>query len=127
MVCVGVVCLKGDQVLLIERGRPPRQSQWSIPGGKVELGESLKAAALRELAEETGVLAEIIDLIDVYEIIEDEFHYVLVDYSAKWLAHEPKANDDATKACFMTYQEALTHLSYDDLKDVVTKAYIKRA
>ena len=62
---VGVVCLKGDEVLLIRRGTPPRQGEWSLPGGRIEPGERLAVAALRELREETGVAAELIGLIDV--------------------------------------------------------------
>ena len=52
---VGVVCLRGDEVLLIRRGTPPRQGQWSLPGGRIEPGEAVRNAALRELREETGV------------------------------------------------------------------------
>ena len=58
---VGVVCLRGDDVLLIRRGRPPRQSEWSLPGGRIEPGERAVDAALRELLEETGVTAEIVE------------------------------------------------------------------
>ena len=61
---VGVVCLKGDEVLLIRRGTPPRQGEWSLPGGRIEPGERLADAALRELREETDVEAELIGLIE---------------------------------------------------------------
>src|SRR4051794_30531839 len=57
---VGVVCLRGDEVLLIRRGKPPLQGAWSLPGGRIELGERAADAALRELSEETGVQAELI-------------------------------------------------------------------
>ena len=119
---VGVVCWRGDEVLLIRRGRAPRQGEWSIPGGKVERGESLHAAAVRELYEETGVTANIGKLIEVYEIIDAEFHYVLIDYAAIWEAGEPVAADDADEARFMPLDEALASVSREDLRDVLVKS-----
>ena len=120
--CVGVVCWRGDEVLLIKRGRAPRQGEWSIPGGKVELGESLEAAALRELLEETGVTAEMAGLVDVYEILEPEYHYVLIDYAAHWVAGEPRAGDDADDACFVPIDDALVQVTRDDIIDVLRKS-----
>ena len=119
---VGVVCWRGDEVLLIRRGRAPRQGEWSIPGGKVERGESLHAAAVRELYEETGVTANIGKLIEVYEIIDAEFHYVLIDYAAIWEAGEPVAADDVDEARFMPLDEALASVSREDLRDVLVKS-----
>lgn len=120
--CVGVVCRRGDEVLLIRRGRPPRQGEWSIPGGKVEWGEPLAVAALRELREETGVEAELGGLIEVYEIIEPGFHYVLIDYAARWISGEPVAADDADEACFVPYETALEAVARDDLRDVLIRS-----
>jgi 8-oxo-dGTP diphosphatase len=121
--CVGVVCRRGDEVLLIRRGRPPRMGEWSIPGGKVEWGEPLAVAALRELREETGVDAELADLIAVYEIIEPGFHYVLIDYAARWISGEPVAADDADEACFMPFAAALDAVVRDDLRDVLIRSW----
>ncbi|MBP2158810.1 MULTISPECIES: NUDIX hydrolase [Asticcacaulis] len=120
--CVGVVCWRGDEVLLIKRGRAPRQGEWSIPGGKVELGEALADAALRELLEETGVTAEMAGLVEVYEILEAEFHYVLIDYAAHWVAGEPRAGDDADEARFVPINDALLTVSRDDIIDVLQKS-----
>ncbi len=98
---VGVVCLRGAEVLLIRRGRPPLQGAWSLPGGKVEWGERLEAAALRELKEETGVEAELLGLVDVVDgVFGADTHYVLIDYAARWRSGEPRAGDDAAAAAF---------------------------
>jgi 8-oxo-dGTP diphosphatase len=119
---VGVVCRRGDAVLLIRRGRAPRQGEWSIPGGKVARGERLQDAAMRELMEETGVRARIGDLLAVYEIIEPDFHYILIDYDADWISGEPRAGDDADEARFMPYDEALSVVLHDDLRDVLVRS-----
>ena len=119
---VGVVCWRGDEVLLIRRGREPRKGDWSIPGGRIKAGEPLHAAALRELREETGVEARLGHVVDVYEIIEAGFHYVLIDYAALWLSGAPCAGDDATEARFMPFRDAMRALSHKDLRDVVMRS-----
>lgn len=107
---VGIVCFRGDDVLLIRRGQPPLEDAWSLPGGRIEWGERAADAALRELKEETGCSAAIVGLIDVVDAVlsrrggEDApwGHYVLVDYAARWTAGEPKAGDDARDARFFS-------------------------
>lgn len=104
---VGVVCLRGDQVLLVRRGNPPLAGSWSLPGGRIEWGERAAEAALRELREETGVDAILLGLLDVVDgFFRDEGagqvdrHYLLVDYAARWVSGEPVAGDDAAAAAF---------------------------
>jgi 8-oxo-dGTP diphosphatase len=99
---VGVVCLRGEEVLLIRRGRPPLQGSWSLPGGRIEWGERAADAALRELFEETGVRAELAGLVDVVDGMFEggARHYVLIDYTARWTEGEPVAGDDASAAAF---------------------------
>lgn len=108
---VGLVCLRRDDVLLIRRGKPPLEGQWSLPGGRIEWGERARDAALRELREETGCAAEIVGLIDVVDALlrhpgESNFaphaHYVLIDYAARWIGGEPRAGDDAADARFFS-------------------------
>lgn len=109
---VGIVCLRGEEVLLIRRGTPPKRGEWSIPGGRVEPGETVKQAALRELMEETAVEAELGGLIDVVDAVFHNRagdlitrHYVLIDYVAVWRSGEPKAGDDAAEARFFHQSE----------------------
>lgn len=109
---VGVVVWRGDSVLLIQRGRSPSKGQWSIPGGMQETGESLRAAGIREVREETGIEIEIDGLVDVIDaIIRDEnapngavrTHYTLVDFHGHWVAGEPVAGDDAAAVKWALY------------------------
>jgi 8-oxo-dGTP diphosphatase len=110
----GIVCFRGDDVLLVRRGKPPLEDSWSLPGGRIEWGERAVDAALRELMEETGCAAEIIGLVDVVDAILTKRasageppwgHYVLIDYAAHWTTGEPRAGDDARDARFFSRAE----------------------
>ena len=127
---VGVVCLRGDQVLLIKRGTPPRLGQWSLPGGRLERGETTVVAALRELAEETGVQAELLGLVDVVDGLftsretgATTRHYVMIDYAARWISGEPVAGDDAAEARFVSLDEALAMVEWDVTRAVIRETF----
>lgn len=134
---VGVICLRGDEVLLIKRGTPPRLGQWSLPGGRLEWGETTAAGALRELKEETGVEAELLGLIDVVDGVfparpsldgnggEIIRHYVLIDYAARWTAGEPVAGDDAAEARFVSRREAMALVEWDATRQVIEQTYAR--
>ncbi|MEO1408076.1 MAG: NUDIX hydrolase, partial [Pseudomonadota bacterium] len=105
---VGVVCFRGEDVLLIRRGQPPMSGAWSLPGGRIEFGERTEDAALRELKEETGIDAELCGLVDVVDGIftsrrsgDVTRHYLLCDYAARWSSGELVAGDDAADAVFV--------------------------
>lgn len=121
---VGVVCIRGDEVLLIRRGKPPRMGEWSLPGGRIEPGERAIDAALRELREETGVEARMLGLIDVVDGIfpEADRHYVLIDYVAEWTSGEPVAADDAAEAVFMPADAAMTAVAWSETGRVIARA-----
>jgi 8-oxo-dGTP diphosphatase len=123
--CAGVVCLRGDEVLLIRRGKPPRMGEWSIPGGGQEFGETIAAAALRELAEETGVSAEILGLIEVLDDIGDQRHNLLVDFAARWLSGEPVAGDDAVEARFAPLDEALRMVQWAETRRIIAAGHAR--
>ncbi len=115
-----------DRVLLIERGRPPGVGQWSVPGGRVELGESLAAAVAREVAEETGLVVEVGPLVEVVErIIEGDggtYHYVILDYLADLRGGSLAPGDDVRAARFVDDHE-LDHLPLTDgLRPVLARA-----
>ena len=99
-----VVWSESGEILLIRRSNPPRLGEWSLPGGKVEFGETLRTALVREVREETGLEVEIVDLIDTAEIIFDAeagaavAHYVLVDFSARAVSGKLAAGSDAADA-----------------------------
>jgi ADP-ribose pyrophosphatase YjhB (NUDIX family) len=99
---VGIVVFRGDDVLLVERAKPPIRNRWSIPGGAQEIGETVHEAALRELKEETNLEADLIGLIDVVDSItldpnsRVQFHYTLVDFAAEWRSGEAVADDDVS-------------------------------
>ena len=104
LVGVGIICFRGDDVLMIKRGKPPRAGAWSLPGGRQKLGETVRDCALRELVQETGVEAEVGPLVDVVDSMtrdEDgglQFHYTLVDFRADWISGDPRAGGDAADA-----------------------------
>jgi 8-oxo-dGTP diphosphatase len=125
---VGVVCLRGEEVLLIRRGTPPRQGEWSLPGGRIEPGERTVDAALRELREETGVEAEITGLIDVVDGVFPEAgrHYVLIDYAARWLSGEPVAGDDAMEARFVPLDGIEGLVSWAETRRIIRMAAAAR-
>ena len=117
VVAVGVVCLRDNNVVLVRRAKPPRQGAWSLPGGHLEWGERAGEAALRELREETGIVADLLGLIDVVDIIYPAHHYVVLDYAARWRTGEPVAADDALDAVFApTGDLARYDLSADTLR-----------
>ncbi len=98
-VAVGAIARQDDELLLIRRGHGPAAGEWSIPGGRVEHGEPLAAAVLRELAEETGLEAICGPLVGWVERISAEYHYVILDFEVTIMdRREPVAGDDAAEA-----------------------------
>ncbi len=109
IVGIGVVVLKPDAVLLIQRGKPPNLGAWSLPGGAQELGETCETAARRELVEETGLevgdlmLAACFDSIRHDDCGRIHYHYTIIDYAARWRHGDPRPGGDATLARFVAF------------------------
>jgi 8-oxo-dGTP diphosphatase len=112
LVGVGAVIIENGRVLLVKRGHPPLAGEWSIPGGLVELGETLREAAVREAREETCLTVEPTELLGVYDrVLGDDagrilYHYVLVDFLCRIVGGTAQAADDAEEARWFTAEEA---------------------
>jgi 8-oxo-dGTP diphosphatase len=118
VVGVGGVIIERGRALLIRRGSEPLRGHWSIPGGTLELGESLEAGVSRELLEETGLETRVLELIEVFDrifasdgkiAIEKEphprYHYVIVDYLCERISGEAHAGSDVTDVAFASEDE----------------------
>lgn len=118
MVGVGGVVIEKGRALLIKRGSEPLLGQWSIPGGTLELGESLQEGVARELLEETGLEVQVLDMIEVFDRIFTEpgdggegnrrrpkYHYVIVDYLCERHGGEARAGSDVTDLVYAAEDE----------------------
>lgn len=126
---VGVICFKGEDVLLIRRGTKPMMGEWSLPGGRIEFGETAEAAALRELMEETGLTARLLGLAEVVDAIftsrrsgDVTRHYLLIDYAAEWVSGEAVAGDDAGHAEWISPDRLAGLRLWDETLRVIDKA-----
>ena len=125
VVGIGGVVIENGHALLIRRGTEPLLGQWSIPGGTLELGESLQAGVARELREETGLEVRVLDLIEVFDRIypgnvpssRPRFHYVIVDYLCERISGEPRAGSDVTDAVYVKEED----LARYDLTETATR------
>jgi mutator protein MutT len=106
VVAVGAIVVDHDRLLLVRRGRGPAQGYWSVPGGRVELGETLAEAVTRELREETGLDGVCGPLLGWAERIGDDEHHVILDFEVTLLADDdPAAGDDAAEAAWVDLHE----------------------
>ena len=105
-ICVGAIAVDDDRLLMIRRGRGPAAGEWSVPGGRVEAGETLAEAVVRELSEETGLEAICDEFVGWVERIGDAYHFVILDFRVTVLdAADPVAGDDAAEAAWVPLHE----------------------
>ncbi|MSP00410.1 MAG: NUDIX domain-containing protein [Acetobacteraceae bacterium] len=100
---IGIVVIKGSDVLLCRRGKPPNVGSWTLPGGAQDLGETCEAAARRELMEETGLSVGALHFCAHVDTIRRDdagrirFHYTILDFAARWDSGEPAASTDVSE------------------------------
>lgn len=129
---VGVVVWHQDRVLLVQRARPPRQGQWSLPGGGVQLGETLADAARRELREEVGLEVDLGEIVATLDLIDRDpeqrvrYHFVLVDYLAETRSADLQPGDDAADARWFTFDQLAELGLWEETVRVIERARDRR-
>ena len=131
VVGVGGVVVRDGRVLLIRRGKPPLLRQWTIPGGTVELGETLQQAVVREMREETALSVQPLDVLTVFDRIEREgdevrYHFVIVDFLCRASAGEARAGSDALEVAWVRPEDIPAYALREEALEVVQEA-LRRA
>jgi 8-oxo-dGTP diphosphatase len=129
IVGAGAVVLDGESVLLVRRGGEPLAGQWSLPGGRLELGETVQQAIVREVREETSLDVEPLRLLGVYDLIDRDttgairYHYVLVDWICTVSGGELRAGDDAAEVCWARRGDLAQYALAAFTLDAIEKAF----
>jgi 8-oxo-dGTP diphosphatase len=122
---VSAAIFRDDKILLVRRARSPARGYYSLPGGRVEFGETLHAALHREVEEETALMIEIVGLAGWREVVPGTGgggHYLIMSFAARWIAHEPVLNDELDDFRWLR-PEALSDLKVTGgLQEVVASA-----
>jgi 8-oxo-dGTP diphosphatase len=129
IVAVGAVILDGDRVLLVKRGHEPRKGEWSLPGGAVEVGETLETALAREVREETCLDVSVGPVVDVLDRIRPdaagrvEYHYVIVDYVCRVVSGAVACGSDADDVRWVNRGDLETFRLTPGVLAVIEKAF----
>ena len=129
VVGVGGVIIHQGRALLVRRGSEPLKGEWSIPGGTLELGETLEQGVARELLEETGLAVRVLELIEVFERIfpgeggRPRYHFVIADYLCQRVSGEPRAGSDVTHVAYAAEDELAQYHLTETAARVLRKAF----
>jgi 8-oxo-dGTP diphosphatase len=129
LVGVGGVVISSGRVLLVRRGSPPLENQWSIPGGLLEVGETLREGVRRELLEETAVEVRVLELVEVFERIrldangKARHHFVVLDYLCEAVRGEASAGSDAIEVAWAAADELERYLLTEATTQVILRAF----
>ena len=125
LVGVGAIIVKDGHVALVKRGHPPLAGEWSIPGGAMEVGETVREATAREACEETGLKVEVLELLGIYDrLLRDEegrvrYHYLLVDFLCRPMSGDLCAAGDAEDVRWFSPQEVKRLPLPEDTAEVI--------
>jgi 8-oxo-dGTP diphosphatase len=130
---VGGVIVDRGRTVLIRRGTEPLLGEWSIPGGTIEIGETIEEAVRRELREETGLEVRVLELIELFDRIypqdgaadkkKPRFHFVIADYLCELVGGEPRAGSDVTDLAFAREEELVKFRLTEKATSVLKKAF----
>jgi 8-oxo-dGTP diphosphatase len=129
LVGVGAIIFDENRVALVRRGRPPALGQWSLPGGMIEVGETMEEAIVREVEEEVGLRVEVIQLISVLDwILVDaagavEFHYVLLEFLCRPAGGALRAGSDVLSACLVPLEAIPQYHLKRETREVIDHAF----
>ena len=132
LVGVGVVVWRGEQVLLVKRGKPPRKGEWGLPGGGQELGETVREAAVREVLEETGLTVRAEQVVTVVDSVSRDdsgrvqFHYTLVEIAAEYVDGEAVAADDVDAVRWAGLEDVNHLVNWEETRRVIREAARQR-
>jgi len=124
---VGAVIVRNEQVLVVRRSHPPLQGQWSVPGGLVETGETTREALIREIREETSLIVEPLDLVEVFErILRDgdsrvQYHFVVIDYLCRIVSGEACPGTDVSEIRWVPLEKLQELEITPETRDVIHK------
>jgi len=133
LIGVGAIIVEDNRVVVVRRAHEPLKGQWSVPGGVLELGETLHSGAAREALEETGLVVEVGEVLEVFDrIMRDgygrvQFHYVLIDFLCRRVSGELRAGEDASEVRWVTAEELKNFPIADSAQAVLSKGLAKSA
>ena len=132
LVAVAAVVLDAEgRSLMVERGRPPAQGMWALPGGLLDLGEPVRDGVAREVHEETGAEIEIVELLDLFEPIHRDqngrihYHYVVIDFWAHFRGGKIAAADDVDDVAWVSVNDLCKLPMEEETRRVVRKAHLR--